>query len=325
MPELRHLAETSIDHLRLVLEVGKIGVWELDLRSGQAWRSQRHDEIFGYDEMLPEWTYEQFLSHVVEEDRDQVDALQRAAIENGSEWVFECRITRPDGQQRWISAAGSPLRDEDGRVVKLIGNVIDITENRARESRLRILTQELNHRVRNMLAIMRAMISLSSRKAMDVPSFARALEGRIAALARTHDLFQLDNPQKCSANEIIAKEIEVFPEFAHRMDVSANTVARLGPSECQGFSLVVHELMTNAIKYGAFSQNSGRVEVTIDKREDIGVRIRWREHGGPHASKPDQVGFGTRMMKTVLGSAGRVDLEFKPSGLACTIEIDKVA
>ncbi|MHA6334441.1 HWE histidine kinase domain-containing protein [Qipengyuania sp. CAU 1752] len=325
MPELRHLADTSIDHLRLVLDVGEIGVWELDLRSGQAWRSRRHDEIFGYDEMLPEWTYEQFLEHVVEEDRAEVDALQSKAIANGEEWIFECRIERADGQQRWISVAGAPLRDEDGTIIKLIGRVVDITDNRMREDRLKILTQELNHRVRNMLAIMRAMISLSSRKAKDVSSFAKALEGRVAALARTHDLFRLDETRQCTATEIVGKEVKAFPEFNDRMDVIANVHAPLGASECQAFSLVIHELMTNAIKYGAFSHRDGRVKLTIDPGNEGGLRICWREHGGPPTNKPDQVGFGTRMMKSVLGSAGRVEFDYARTGLVCMIEIDKLA
>ncbi|MEH6722945.1 MAG: HWE histidine kinase domain-containing protein, partial [Qipengyuania sp.] len=236
MSELEHLAESSLDHLRLVLAAGKIGIWELDLESGQVWRNTRHDEIFGYDELLPEWTYEQFLDHVIPADSSDVDERQGQALERGEDWIFECRITRPDGEERWISAAGRPVI-VDGKPTKIIGHVIDITDTKRNETRLETLTAELNHRVRNMLATIRAMISMSARKATDVGRFGKALEGRVAALSRTHDLLVDNADQLFSPRTIIEGELAAFADVADRVTLEVSGRPRLKGNIAEGFTL----------------------------------------------------------------------------------------
>lgn len=120
--------------LQLALDAGQLGSWELDLATGKAWHSLRHDQIFGYDEPLPEWGYETFLRHVVPEDREGVDRSYRAAIAAGSSWHYECRIRRGDGALRWIEGHGGPFRNSDGRFVRLLGTVADITERKQAEA-----------------------------------------------------------------------------------------------------------------------------------------------------------------------------------------------
>lgn len=131
MPDLKPFEERSAEHLRLVIESAHIGIWELDVASGLAWRNHAHDEIFGYSETPDEWTYDMFLGHVVESNRQRVDNLQQQAIRNNELWKFECEIRTAKGERRWINAAGRPLIGPDGSVDRIIGHVIDITDTKS--------------------------------------------------------------------------------------------------------------------------------------------------------------------------------------------------
>jgi len=123
----------SEERLTHALEAGELGTWGLDTRTGKAWRSLRHDQIFGYETLLPEWTYQMFLAHVVPEDRKEVDEKFGHATSKGEEWNFECRICRTDGTVRWIWAQGMPRLNERNEVVSLVGLVRDITGRKQAE------------------------------------------------------------------------------------------------------------------------------------------------------------------------------------------------
>ena len=320
MTDLRPFEKLSADHLRLILNTAHIGIWELDLDSGRASRNRHHDYIFGYDASLAEWTYEQFLDHIVPEQRERIERLQSDAIASGTEWAFECAIVTSGGEKRWISAAGRPLLGDDGKPYKLIGHVIDITTTKEREARLTLLTDELNHRVRNMLSIIKSIVRLSSRKATAIPAFAKALEGRVGALARSHQLMVSDDSAALCASEIIEAELAAFSDLSDRVEVSANEEHPLSGSTGQGLALIFHELLTNALKYGALSNDDGRVFVQIDQRAGD-MHIAWRETGGPPVDKGSDNGFGSMLIADALGSTGRVDVRYPRTGVECDIVI----
>ena len=124
----------SEERLTHALEAGELGIWGLDTKTGKAWRSLRHDQIFGYDTILPEWTYQMFPEHVVAEDRNEVNEKFGYAISRGAEWNFECRIRRTDGDVRWIWAQGMPRLNERNEVVSMVGLVRDITGRKQAEA-----------------------------------------------------------------------------------------------------------------------------------------------------------------------------------------------
>lgn len=322
MPDIEQFEETSVDLLRLLTQAGNIGIWKLDLDTGHAWRNQRHDEIFGYDDLLPEWTYEMFLDHVVEEDRKRVDELQRTAIKTGKEWQFECRINRADGQRRWISAAGRPIAGKDGRATTLIGHVIDITKTKTNEDRLAMVTRELNHRIRNMLATVKAMIAFSAKGADDVSDLVGKLSGRVEALARTHATLVGEVDQGLSLVQLIELELEAFGGLEERVVLDADDDIFLEAIQMQPMALILHELLTNAIKYGALSNAAGKVLISTRQDTDT-IQIRWEEQGGPTVSSRGGTGFGTRVIAGALGQSGSVRMDFLGSGLVCEITLKR--
>lgn len=321
MPDLRAFDSRSAEHLRLVIETSKIGIWELDLATGHAVRNLTHDMIFGYTEPLPEWTYDTFLEHIDEADRARVDKLQKAAIENGTEWGFECRIKTADGRNRWISAAGRPLDKDGENAGKLIGHVIDITDTKRNEARLQLITEELNHRVRNILSMIKSMIKLSARHASDIPSFSRSLEGRVGALARSHSLLVGDEVAAMKPSVILETELSAFEELEDRVRINVSDEPQLSASGSQGLALVFHELITNAIKYGALSNDAGHVEVRIDRNEQS-VTIVWTERNGPPVKPSKDKGFGSVLIERAIASHGSVELDFPSDGLVCRIELE---
>ena len=135
------------ERLRFALEVAGLGQWDLDIETGAAFRSPLHDRIFGYDELLPEWTYEVFLGHVAPEDRPAVDAAFREATERGDDWDFECRIRRADGALRWIWARGRVWRGPSGEARRMLGVVGDVTDRKADEAALRASERRLHRAV----------------------------------------------------------------------------------------------------------------------------------------------------------------------------------
>ena len=197
------------------------------------------------------------------------------------------------------------------------GVMRDISERVRAEELQQLLLAELNHRVKNSLATVQAVVRQTLSAAPDLESARKALDGRLVALARAHDILTRQNWDGADLGEIIGEAIETsgLPE---RFTV-ARPKARLAPRAALALSMALHELVVNAAKYGALSAPEGRVAIEVSLRGER-VRIVWRETDGPPVSPPVRRGFGSRLIEALARDfEGAAELAFTPGGLVCTI------
>lgn len=318
--DLPELGESKADHLALILERSGIGAWELDVRSGAAWRNARHDEIFGYAALLPEWTYERFLEHVLPEDRASVESLYGEALNKGRTWSFECRILRADGERRWISATGRPVTDAEGRPIRLIGHVIDITHIKRDEDRLRTIMHELNHRVRNTLTIVQSIARRAFPDHVDAAQGRRDFNDRIGALARAHALLTDEGWRGAMIEDLVRQSLDPYCDReACRCE---GPPLRLGAKIAVSLAMTLNELTTNAIKHGALSATVGQVDVAWRRAEGTDLwALEWTESGGPPVLEPERTSFGMTLIERLMPSemGGTAQVVFAPEGLRCRL------
>lgn len=187
------------------------------------------------------------------------------------------------------------------------------------------LTRELNHRVKNTLANVLSIIALTRRRARDLDSFVESLEGRIRALSATHDLLTQSDWGATPVDLVIRTELAPYAQGADRHVDIAGPDVQLAPNDALSLGLAVHELATNAAKYGALSVAGGRVDVRWELASESTARIFWAEHGGPpiEPKTPRKRGFGTDLIEKIVAHELRnpVDLRFEADGVRCTLVI----
>ncbi len=308
---------------RLGLAVGAhaIGIFDWDVTTGAATWTGEMEDIFG----LPRGGFEGHTNHfrrrVLPDDLARIEAETDAALAAGKDLVnYQFRIIRDDGAIRWIEGAARFVFGADGAPVRMVGTNVDITERKAAEQHQRLLVNELNHRVKNTLAIVQA-IAWQSFRAGSAPRLAReAFEGRLAALASAHDILTRQDWDGGSIAQILASAVASHDPGEGRLTASGPTVT-LDPKAAVALALAMHELATNAVKYGALSTAEGRVAVTWTVDGDQ-LDLAWRETGGPPVRGPVKRGFGTRLLEQGLSEElkGPVRLEFRPEGLVCTVQ-----
>ncbi|MBX3482609.1 HWE histidine kinase domain-containing protein [Phenylobacterium sp.] len=306
---------------RLDLAVGahKVGISDWHVASGKAVWNAEMEDIFGIPRGSFEGHTEHFRRRVVPEDLERMESETAAALAAGKDVVaYEFRLVRPDGEIRWIEGAARFVFDADGQPRRMVGANVDITERRKAETHQRLLINELNHRVKNTLAIVQGIAWQSFRAAGAPKSATEAFEGRLRALASAHDVLTRQNWEAGPIGQIIAEA--VAPHHDGRI-VAAGPAVDLDPKAAVAVGLAMHELATNAVKYGALSSPAGRVDVswTVEAGK---LRLTWRESGGPPVKKPAQRGFGARLLEQGLAEElrGSVRLSFPPEGLVCEVE-----
>lgn len=238
----------------------------------------------------------------------------------------EAVALKPDGTRIPFIPYPTPLRDASGTLVGAVNMLVDITERKQAEARQKTLIDELNHRVKNTLATVQALAAQTLRGAA-VPDHVRAgFEARLFALSRAHD--QLTREQWAFA-ELMPILDDVFAPYrdrrGDRVRLAGDSI-KLPPKVTLMLVMVLHELATNAAKYGALSVSEGAVDVTwtVDETADLPhLRIVWRESGGPAVQEPVSRGFGTRLIERGVTHElkGSARIVFDPAGLLCTVEV----
>ena len=229
---------------------------------------------------------------------------------------YETIRRRKDGSLVEVSLTVSPIRDTNGRVIGASKIVRDITERRRAEAKSELLLNEMKHRVRNTLATVQGLAHQSLRGS--TPAELAAFSARLNALAAAHDALTKDW-DRARLSEVVNRALMPFDPTLKRFIFDGIDTISLSATNAQSLTMALHELATNAVKYGALSNESGCVRLQAEMR-DSKLRLCWTEIGGPPVTPPARQGFGSRLIKSAFNE-GSAKLDFAPGGLVCTLEI----
>ncbi len=312
------------ERLEAVVAHAAVGVAQVDLEGRFVLVNDRQCEILGRtrEELLQGGVRMLGITHP--EDRPGNAALLRRMVEAGEPFAIEKRYVRPDGSSVWVYNHVSLTRDAEGKARYVTALVQDITERRRAEERGKLLMAELNHRVKNTLAVVQSLAAQTARGAPDLPSFAAAFQARLIALARAHDLLTRESWEGAPLAEVARAALEAS---GARVDLGACAPpgVLLPPAQALALAMALHELATNALKHGALSVPEGRVSVAFGTAPEDGAHVvEWAERGGPRVSgPPGRIGFGLRLLERGLAAQTGMtaDLRFEPGGVRCAIRL----
>jgi PAS domain S-box-containing protein len=311
--------------MALALDAGNVGTWDFDVRKRQLRWSDRGYDMFGITPGA-EVGLDDFYAAMHPEDREATREVLQAAMDPvlRADIDVEYRtIGRDDGLERWISAKGRGFFDENGAPTRVVGATVDITERKRAELHLRLLVNELNHRVKNSLATIQAIAAQTFHAARSLPQAQEAFTARIVALAEAHDLLTRENWEGADLLDLLSR-LEVLHGGSERFAVVGPPV-RLSPRMALSLSMVLHELATNAVKYGALSTPRGHVRIAwtvVPGPAHARLALTWTETGGPSVRPPTRRGFGSRLIERGLAAelSGEARIDFEPDGVVCRIE-----
>ena len=277
-----------------------------------AWMAEPDGHIFWYNQRWYEYTGTNLAEmegwgwkSVHHPDHiDRVVEVYQQAIESGSEWEDIFPLRSADGEYRWFLSRAKPIRDDDGNIVRWFGTNTDITEQREQAEQIRLLLMEVNHRSKNMLSTIQALIRRSVRGDGDLLD---RLQDRVRSLAVNQDILVRREWGQVPLAELIELQLS-FLETAPGTIVTSGKDLQLNPRAAEIIGMAMHELATNSIKYGALSCDEGKVEISWTLEDDE-FEMHWREEGGPAVLQPERTGFGSTIIVDVPhrffgGSAG---------------------
>jgi two-component system, chemotaxis family, CheB/CheR fusion protein len=316
----RKRAEEAARRLAAVVEFSDDAIITKDLDGVITSWNRGAERLFGYK---AEETIGRPITILVphdrlDEEREILGRIRRGEHVDHYETVRQCN----DGSLLDISLTISPLKDAEGKIVGASKIARDITERRRAHERQKLLVNEIQHRIKNTLATVQAIATQTLRSS---PGERDAFVARLHALAGAHDLLRDDNWHQAALIDLVGKALNAFQEkHRERFVIDGPGGIFLDAQKSSLLVMALHELATNAAKYGALSNETGQVRVWQISADGAakGVRLSWQESGGPPVNPPQQKGFGSLLIERALQSElGQARLDFHPDGLVCTMEI----
>ncbi len=242
-----------------------------------------------------------------------------ALKENRAVRGMEAAAERPDGTRVPFIPYPTPLHDETGKLVGAVNMLVDITDRKQAEERQALLIRELHHRVKNTLATVQAIMGSTARAVDNIEDFKTALFGRIQSLSKTH-LLLADDPRAVNFDHVLRSELDAFDDGSNERVVLSGPTVPLSAQVAVSLGMAIHELTTNAAKFGALSVFGGKVEVTWSVTIDATRRtlaFDWIESGGPPVAQPQRQGFGSRLLAFVLPGQiqAKTQIDYTPQGI----------
>lgn len=252
----------------------------------------------------------------------------RTEFEGSSNSGAEVLYRRKDGSEFWCVVFISPVLDEGGDIVQYFASLVDLTRQKENEVQLRMLIDELNHRVKNTLSTVQSIVRQTLRTSVDPSTIRDSIESRLFALSRSHDLLTREKWESAGLCDIVHDAVEPYVVSGGRTDriVFAGENIRFMPKAALALGIAFNELATNAVKYGALANEAGSILIEwTTEMTPAGKRLvlKWQEKDGPMVTPPAHKGFGSQVIERGLAHelAGNVHLDYRADGLVCTISI----
>lgn len=321
----RRMAEQLAEErqrLEQAIELTRMGVfqWDRDDPATVVWSNHQY-AIYGVPPQTP-ITVDAFRDMAHPDDQAVWREAVAAAMQGDEvgEGVLEHRIVRRDGEIRWVLVHQRVRRDAQG-FKSIHGTTLDITGRRDLEELRRLQMRELGHRAKNAMTVMMAMVQQAARSANTVEALTELIMSRLGAMSRSQDLATALDGAPLRLPQLLAQVLEPFDLSRFDIDPELETGTMAGDSVIV-LALLLHELATNAVKYGALSNDAGRVGLSLCSRGEGWISVEWRERGGPPVRPPTRRGFGSRLLATaLLGRGGTVTSAFAPDGFVAELEV----
>jgi len=324
MKQAEDLAAQTAERYRLASRATNDAIWDWDLATDHIQWNEAVQTLFGYapEDVGPSGKW--WKRQIHPDDRERVAQDIQAAIDGeGTHWSAEYRFQRADGTYATIFDRGHVLRDETGQAIRMIGAMLDISDRKQAEQQLRLLHRELGHRLKNVLTMVQAIASQTLRSSASLDEARETLAARLITMGKAQDVLIDGTADEADVATVLASALEPHGWHQTGRFRLRGPRLRLNSGSALSLALLVHELATNAIKYGALSVPDGHVDLVwaITEDEKPCLALRWSEHGGPPVVVPARKGFGTRLITRGLGGDGRsqVQLDYEPSGVVCTM------
>ena len=301
--------------VRFILDSANMGVWTLDLNAQRLIASDHCKENFGRSPREA-FSYQDLQAAIDPRDKPRWDEVVRRAIEERSDFRIEYRIKTPEGEERWVEVRGHVDLDATDQPSSMAGISLDITERRQAEEHRKLLARELNHRVQNSLAMAQSVFAQSLRSASTLDEARDIAFGRIQALSTAQNLLTKDGFTSASIRDVVEQTLAPFDGGHVRI---GGPKILLGAKAVSALSLALHELATNASKYGAMTTERGSITISweIEQGDTPQMRFHWSEMDGPPVSPPSRRGFGSRVIEEAIAIelGGKASVDYRPSGI----------
>jgi PAS domain S-box-containing protein len=312
---------TNEARYRAAVITGRIGAWETDMVQCTRFWTEEGMALFGLN--LPDGKgqvsgpNDEFRNSLHPDDRHLMEQFHRTADQEDS-YPCEYRIIRPDGTMLWVSGRGRVIaRASDGKAQRVANIVMDITDRKKAEEHVQLLMREITHRSKNLLAVVQAIAGQTAASAGTLEEFQDRFIQRLRGLAASHDLLVEADWRGARLHDLIRQQLAPFAEIGARLQLDGPSVT-LTATAAQTIGMALHELATNATKYGAWSVASGRVVIAwAIEPEATAMHLDWIETGGPLVIAPARKGFGHIVLENIVTQSvhGEVHIKYEPAGL----------
>lgn len=310
----------SEERRSLALVAGQMGSWDWNEEKGDCLWDDGQYQIFGVDRQHFGVTAENVRALIHADDWHGLQVAIECLFKDRQPTQNEFRVKRPNGDVRWCLGTAAPSLDASGRVVRISGVTVDITERKQAEERQTLLAREVDHRAKNALAVVQSIVRLT--RANTIEEFTSAVEGRIRSLSLAHTILSLSRWQGADLSGLVEEELAPYRANGAPKIVTSGPNVSLWPAAAQCLALALHELVTNAAKYGALSSATGRVDLEWSTASGNLV-LHWTEKGGPPSSAPSAPGFGMRIIRASIEGqlAGATAFDWRADGVRCELTV----